>query len=358
MLEDRRADLAERNGNLVEYEHLQMRIQNAGELLETLVERQAQTDMSARLQGAGSFYVRVVDAARTPQVPNNPTTSYVLFSVVAGLILGAGLALLLHHFDDSLVSAGDAERYLGLPGLVVVPNAAGRKRGLSGLVGGYGYHDYGCPYSSEYTRSDPDGRPRPIESLPADAEPALGMIEHPRSAFAESYRSLRTRLLLAGDGPIPHTLALTSSTPGEGKTTTAVNLAAAFAAAGKRTLLVDADLRRPGLHRFFGLRNRGLVDLLAAGTLESRVQATRVERLSLLAAGPRPRAPERALELPALTLADRRSASRLRLGCRRHFAPARRRRCADGGGVRRWRVGRRSAWHDLVCRGGSGMQPD
>ncbi len=298
MLEDRRADLAERNGNLVEYEHLQMRIQNAGELLETLVERQAQTDMSARLQGAGSFHVRVVDAARTPQVPSNPTTSYVLFSVVAGLILGAGLALLLDRFDDSLVSADDAERYLGLPGLVVVPNAAGRKRGLYGLIDGYGYHDYGYPYLSEYTRSDPDGRPRPIESLPADAEPALAMIEHPRSVFAESYRALRTRLLLAGDGPIPHTLALTSSRPGEGKTTTAVNLAAAFAAAGKRTLLVDADLRRPGLHRFFGLRNRGLVDLLTSGTLESAVQATRVERLSLLAAGTRSEHPNELLSSP------------------------------------------------------------
>jgi capsular exopolysaccharide synthesis family protein len=302
MLDDRREELAERNGNLLEYQNLQMRIQNAGELLETLVARQAQTDMSARLQGLGSFHVRVVEAARAPRVPSNPARSYVLFSIVAGLMLGAGAALLLDYLDDSLVSADDAERYLGLPGLVVVPNATGRRRGLGRFVDGYGYDDYGYPYLQEYARDELDERPHAIQTLPAGAEPALGVIEHPRSAFAESYRALRTRLLLADEGQIPRAIALTSSAPGEGKTTAAVNLAAAFAAAGKKTLLVDADLRRPNLHRFFGLRNRGLVEVLGSGRLESAVQATKVKGLWLLAAGGRTEQPNELLSSPRFRL--------------------------------------------------------
>lgn len=298
MLDDRREELAERNGNLLDYQNLQMRIQNASELLETLVARQAQTNMSARLQGLGSFHVRVVEAARAPRVPSDPARSYVLFSAVAGLLLGAGLALLLDHLDDTLVSAEDAERYLGLPGLVVVPNATGRRRGLARFVDGYGYDDYGYPYLQEYVRDDVDERSHAPQLLPAGAEPALGVIEHPRSAFAESYRALRTRLLLADDGQIPRTIALTSSAPGEGKTTAAVNLAAAFAAAGKKTLLVDADLRRPGLHRFFGVRNRGLVELLASGRLDSAAQATKVKGLWLLAAGGRTEHPNELLSSP------------------------------------------------------------
>jgi capsular exopolysaccharide synthesis family protein len=112
----------------------------------------------------------------------------------------------------------------------------------------------------------------------------------PRSAAAEAYRTLRTNIRFAGlDNPC-RTIVVTSATPGEGKTTTVANFSIVAAQGGARVCVIDSDLRRPALHKLFGLTNTsGLTTvLLQGGPLSSVSQATRIPNLSIVASGPIP----------------------------------------------------------------------
>lgn len=115
----------------------------------------------------------------------------------------------------------------------------------------------------------------------------------PKSPAAEAYRSLRTNLQFAGLDTPCRTLVITSATAGEGKTTTAANFAVIAAQVGTSVLLIDADLRRPNLHRLFSLpNNEGLTTALVQGRPFSELaQATRVPHLSVLPSGPLPANP-------------------------------------------------------------------
>ncbi len=119
----------------------------------------------------------------------------------------------------------------------------------------------------------------------------LAALLYPRSGVAEAYRTLRTNIEFASvDAPI-RTLLVTSSIPGEGKTITAANLAIVFAQAGRRVLLVDADLRKPGVHVVFDLPNaHGLTTLLRSDevSLDAIAQATEQDNLRVLTTGPLP----------------------------------------------------------------------
>jgi len=137
----------------------------------------------------------------------------------------------------------------------------------------------------------------PWKKLPPEQRTAqlrLITFQKPRSQAAESYRSLRTSLLLQGASEPPKVVAVTSSLPLEGKTLTAVNCAAVLAQQGARVLLVDADLRRPSLHKAFGIpQDPGLSDILAGACTESAatVTAEAISNLSLLASGAPPEFP-------------------------------------------------------------------
>ncbi len=111
----------------------------------------------------------------------------------------------------------------------------------------------------------------------------------PRSPVAEAYRTLRTNLSFYSlDHPI-RSLVVTSPMPDEGKSTTVANLAVTMAQSGRRTILVDCDLRRPHLHTLFGLPGEpGLTNMVLAETTQPPLQATAVENLLLLASGPKP----------------------------------------------------------------------
>lgn len=129
-----------------------------------------------------------------------------------------------------------------------------------------------------------------------DAGAGLIAYNEPKSAAAEAYRTLRTNIQFASpDSPV-HTLLATSTSPDDGKSTTLANLAITFAASGSPTVLVDADLRRPHLHRIFGLNNdEGLSSLVAemgrlkdGGAVEPPLQRTQIDNLLVLTSGPVP----------------------------------------------------------------------
>ncbi len=118
---------------------------------------------------------------------------------------------------------------------------------------------------------------------------SLVTITDPRSPAAEAYRTLRTNLSFYGlDRPI-HTLVVTSPAAGEGKSTAIANLAVTMAQSGRRTILVDCDLRRPSLHELFSLAmTPGLTNLVLEELAELPLQPTGVDNLWLLSSGPTP----------------------------------------------------------------------
>ena len=169
---------------------------------------------------------QIVAPADLPSSPASP--NYLLNAALAlfvGLALGVGFAFLRERLDDRLRGRQDLEAHAGTSALAVVPRISGwRKRDQPQLV--------------TYTA--------------------------PRSASSEAYRTLRTSLLFAASQEDLRTVLITSSQVGEGKTTTVANLGMVLAQAGKRVILVDADLRKPRLHRFFQIDSRpGLTGMLS-----------------------------------------------------------------------------------------------
>ncbi|HSC28643.1 MAG TPA: polysaccharide biosynthesis tyrosine autokinase [Vicinamibacterales bacterium] len=188
--------------------------------------------------------VRVMDRAEVPGAAFSPNLRRDWFTaLVAGLLLALGLAVGLEYLDDTIKTPEDVSRRLRLALLGLVPAIRGAH----------------VPLLSE--------------AVPHD--------------FGEAYRSLRTSLVFTSGADGPRVVAVTSTQPLEGKTTTACNLAMALAVGGARVLLVDADLRRPGLHRVMGLANEvGLSHLLVGQSrVREAVQQTREPNLLAITAG-------------------------------------------------------------------------
>jgi len=192
--------------------------------------------------------VRILEHARIPGSPIAPKkATNIMLSFFLALAAACGMAFLQEYLDDRVNSPDDIERIAALPTLGHVP-----------LMG-------------------PD-QPRLLHSLPAN------------SHVAESYRALRSSIGFASiDEPLRR-LQVTSASKGEGKTVTSINLATAMAMDGKRVILVDADLRRPTIHRVLNLPNSpGLTEvLLGLKTVDEAIQPTDIENLRVVCSGPIP----------------------------------------------------------------------
>jgi len=198
--------------------------------------------------------IQIVDDAKSavgPVTRRGPSPlQLLLLGLVLSTALGLGIALALAFLDDRLESREDLLRGLALPVSAVIPEL-----------------------------------PTGVGDVPVARITEL----RPLSAQAESYRFLRTELMLGSGNERLKTIMVATARPGQGGTTTAVNLAVALAEVGKRVVLVDADLRRPGLHTFFGESNdAGLTNLLSNGSQDASqaLRKTNLETLVLLPAGP------------------------------------------------------------------------
>jgi len=241
----------------VQYNNLRMEVGTRRQLLDELLRRQSEAEVAIRLQAEGQSNVRVIDRALVPGAPYLPSMRRdVGMALALGVFLGVGCIFLLEYLDRTVKTAEEAERLLGIPVLAVIPDVS-----ESGPKYGYGYR-YGAGRRRRSASSEASGERRgvtPIEKI------ELLPLTRPRHAISESYRSLRTALTLSTTVRL-RSLALTSAHSGEGKTATVANLALVMAQLGRRVLLVDADLRKPRLHRVFGLTNRaGLVHALTGG---------------------------------------------------------------------------------------------
>ena len=222
----------------------------------TLLKNMQEIELSESRASEG---LRLIEPAVEPLKPSKPNVPLNTGAgLLVGLVVSIGLAVLLQYADDTVKGNEDTSRVLGAPVLGVI---------------------------SEFKSTD-------------DRSKDLVTVEAPRSAASESYRTVRTNVQFSSlDVPVG-SIVITSAQSREGKSTVAANLAVTMAQAGKRVLLVDADLRRPSLHRLFGLSNRhGLTDLLLneRRAVEDLALDTHVPGLQVLPSGPQPPNPSEAL---------------------------------------------------------------
>jgi succinoglycan biosynthesis transport protein ExoP len=222
--------------------------------------------------------VRVLERAIVPGSPIRPNPiQNLLMGLMLGLGTGVALAFTIEALDNTLKTQADVEQFLGVPVLGLVP-----------VIGG----------SAE-----------PVEVLADDLRQRdLGVFLDPKSVAAECCRSIRTNILfMSPDRPIK-TMVITSPSPQEGKTTTAINLSVTMAEAGGRVLIIDTDMRRPRLHRSFGVGNQLGISTVIVGkaTLEEAIKHTDVPNLDVLTCGPVPPNPSELLHTDrfAAVLAD------------------------------------------------------
>ncbi|HKN84593.1 MAG TPA: polysaccharide biosynthesis tyrosine autokinase, partial [Pyrinomonadaceae bacterium] len=210
------------------------RLEANKQYLNTLQQRQREVQIA---QGDKGSEVSIENYSRVPRTPVGPARlRNVLIALVLSLVAGIGLAFLLDFLDDTVKSLDDVDRYIHLPALAMIPASRGGAR-LKGI---------------------------PAVNSPPSESTALAMIDDVRSPIAESYRHLRTSLLLSSAGQPPKTILVTSSQPSEGKTTTAINTAFMLAQTGAEVLIIDCDLRRPRLHTQFEVPNgKGLTTWLS-----------------------------------------------------------------------------------------------
>jgi len=217
------------------------------QLYDGLLERFKELNASA---GIALSNISIIDAAEVPGGPSSPNLfKNLIVALMAGIGLAAVTVFVKDQFDDSIRVPEDVEAKLGVPLLGVVPKSH-------------------------------------------NEEPEDALLD-PKSPISEAYNSLRGSLLYSTPEGLPQIVLLTSAQPAEGKTTSSFAVASSFARMGKSVLLIDADLRRPSLHRRIGYGNeRGLSTLLTSHEpLGAVLQPSGQENLTLLTSGAIPPSP-------------------------------------------------------------------
>jgi capsular exopolysaccharide synthesis family protein len=202
--------------------------------------------------------------ANLPGKPSSPNKALnAALGLAIGLILGIGIAFLREMLSDELRGRADFEEHAGVPVLAVIPKVASWRR---------------------------------------KSEAKLITLDQPKSVVSEAYRTLRTSILFSAMQRGLHTIMVASANAGEGKSTTAANLAVVLADSGKRVVLISADLRKPRLHKFFGLETEpGLSNALAGeSTVWDTLQAPQIENLRVMVSGPVPARPTELLQSEAM----------------------------------------------------------
>ena len=261
--EEQKARAMEMQQRAIQYNILKREADTNKELYKGLLQRMKEAGVSA---GITASNIQVVDQAEMPTKPFRPNKKLnLLLATVVGLFLGVGLAFFLEHLDDTIKTPEDLQDLVRLPSFGIVPEGAYERR----------------------------RRAESNHSFPVE----LATSDFPKSMLSEAYRSIRTSILLSSSGNPPKTIAVSSPNPGEGKTTTVMNTAIVLAQTGARVIIIDADMRKPRIHKVFGKENGvGLSSFLSGNAdLESVVQKSKIPDLYYIPSGPIPPNPSELL---------------------------------------------------------------
>lgn len=258
--EEQRSQTLGLNAQIAQHTLLQSDWEGAKKLCDVLNDRIKEINVN---EEGGALNITILEAAKAEDSPSSPNRPRVMTMALAlGLILGTGLVVLLGWMDQRLRSSEEIAAVLGVPVLGVVPHMAGKE---SQAVRGQKVH------------------------------------LDPTSNTAEAYRTIRTAVFFGVPEGQARTLLVTSSAPGDGKSTVVGNLAIAMAQAGQRVLIIDGDFRKPMQHVIFEVKDdAGLSSVLAGrAKLDQTIQHTHIEHLDVLPCGPIPPNPSEMLNSKA-----------------------------------------------------------
>lgn len=240
------------NEKFIQYGILKREIETNQSLYSSLIQKIKEQSVTEQVQ---NINVWVVEKAQTPEFPSKPNKKRnILLGIIMGLFGGVGLAFFLEYLDNTVKTPDDIEERYNIPVLTTISKLKNKNKTSYKMV-----------------------------------------LDEPSSALAESFKSLRTSIMLSSDSP-PKTILVTSMAPGDGKTTVASNLAIAIAGSESSVLLIDCDLRRSMLHEIFGLKNtKGLSTFIAGASDMNIIQDVPVKNLSVITSGPTPPNPSEML---------------------------------------------------------------
>ncbi len=258
-LAEEKAKTLAMNQKAIQYSVLKRQAESSRQLYDMLIKRFKETSLTEEMKGGN---VRVIDRAEVPRTPIKPNKKRnVLLAAVVGLMLGVGLAFFLEYLDNTLKLPEEISEYLGIPFLGAVPafEKEAQKKGTE--------------------------------------KPELIALNAPKSTASESFRGVRTAILFSSPEKAPSAILVSSSGPMEGKTLCAANLAITMAQSGSRVIILDCDMRRPRMHRLFGVaRQTGLSNyLVGSAGIKDAIFPTAVENLHLAPVGPIPPNPSEIL---------------------------------------------------------------
>jgi capsular exopolysaccharide synthesis family protein len=235
-------DLLNLRGRSIQYNIYQREVDTNRQLYDALLQRYKEVGVG----GVGANNISVVDPAAVPGRPSSPKLLLnIILALLVGGVVGTGLAMALEQVDEAVSNPDEMEATLGLPLLGTIPKSEG----------------------------DPE----------AD-------LEDRKSAMVEAYLSAQTSLSFSTDHGVPRTLTVTSTRPGEGKTTTGYALARSLARTGRKVILVDADMRSPSLHHIVNVSNdKGLSNFLTgSANLGEMIHHKMPDGIAVITAGPQP----------------------------------------------------------------------
>jgi len=254
MLSSTKEEALNLNEKFIQYGVLTREVETNRQLYDALIKRIKEQSVTEEIR---TVNVWVVEKAERPGSPVKPKKSLnILLGMIVGLFGGVGLAFFFEYLDNTIKTPEEAETRLGVPVLGMIPLLEPKGENIEEII-----------------------------------------LKEPQSSFAESYKAVRTAILLSSAAKHPQNILITSMGPEEGKTVTSVNLAMTIARSGYSVLLIDSDLRKPRIHTIFGLNNlSGLSTYLAGASSDINIVFKRpLTNLSVIPSGPLPPNPSELL---------------------------------------------------------------
>jgi capsular exopolysaccharide synthesis family protein len=250
LLSDTKQEALNLNEKIMQYEVLRRDLETNKQLYDTIMKKIKEQDITKQIQ---TVNVWVVEKAETPQSPVKPRKTFnIFFGIMVGLLGGTGLAFFIDYLDNTIKSPEELEKKLEIPVLGMISLFKEKEN---------------------------------IEEIVKDK---------PSSAFAEEYKTLRTSILLSSARK-PQNILITSIGPEEGKTVTSSNLALSISQSEHSVLLIDGDLRKPRIHKVFGIDNSKGLSSFLAGISKKIIHRGPSENLMIIPSGPVPPNPSELL---------------------------------------------------------------